>query len=77
MTILPATWKQWRLPDGAHRPWRWAVEYEGAQYPAKVLISWTNGASWPSSLFSGGRDGHKFLSDRGFSIAPLDKCRLA
>jgi hypothetical protein len=64
-----------------HRPLRWAVDHQGIQYPAKLLISraniWANGAPWPSRLFSGGRDCYKFLSDRGFSIAPLDKCRLA
>jgi hypothetical protein len=81
MTTLPAIWKQWRLPDGAHRPRRWAVEHEGIQYPTKLLISraniWANGAPWLSRLFSGGRNGHRFLSDRGFSMALLDRCRLA
>ncbi|MDB9529625.1 hypothetical protein PN498_26780 [Oscillatoria sp. CS-180] len=64
-----------------HRPLKWAVEHAGVQYPAKLLISraniWVNGAPWQSRLFSGGRDCHKFLSDRGFSIAPLDRRRLA
>ena len=64
-----------------HRPLKWAVEHAGVRYPAKLLISraniWANGAPWPSRLFSGGRDCHKFLSDRGFSIAPLDRRRLA
>jgi hypothetical protein len=61
-----------------YRPLRWAVDREGIHYPAKLLISraniWTNGAPWPSRLFSGGRDCHKFRKIQSSPLSRPDHC---
>lgn len=67
------TWtKDWEANGRRLKNQRFWVVYEGSLYPPKLLISvanvYANGRMLPTHAFSGGRDAHRFLRQRGFEV---------
>jgi hypothetical protein len=63
------------VPD-KHQATKFVVVHQGRFFPPKLLIAranlFANGTYWFPHLFSGGRNLHRFLQQRGFDVVELE-----
>lgn len=60
-----AEWSDWKQKEN----YRFAIDYNGRQYPVKKIISLATGIT--TSSFSGGDEANGYLKKKGFSVVQL------
>jgi hypothetical protein len=58
-------WQGWQN----NRAQKWAIDYEGRNYPPKKIISMATGQ--PVNGFSAGIESNEYLKQRGFELVSL------
>ncbi len=65
----------WANVPAKHQPTKFVVVHDGKLFPPKMLIAranvYANGTYWFPHLFSGGKNLHRFLRQRGFDVIQI------